>query len=68
MNKITKDKKQSLLAKIYGMYEIKMNSNTIVYCIVMENLFINIKRDQHVQVYDLKGSEMNRLEKDLTPG
>lgn len=64
VNRITKDKKRNLLAKIYGMYEVKLNYQNTFYCIVMENLFVNINQDQYIQVYDLKGSEKNRLEKE----
>jgi len=46
------------LAKIYGIYEVLIK-NKVYKCVVMQNLFFGI--DKVTQVYDLKGSEVNRL-------
>ncbi len=54
------EQKPALLAKIYGMYEIKMN-HKVNYLIVQENLFFGIPKSPDRKVYDLKGSETNRL-------
>ncbi len=51
-------KKDSLLAKIYGIYEISMRGKEY-HCVVMQNLFFGI--ENITKVYDLKGSEVNRL-------
>ena len=51
------NEKPSLLAKIFGMFEIQI-SNISYYYIVMENIFYGINPKF---VYDLKGSVTNRL-------
>ena len=51
-------KKNSLLAKIYGIYKISMRGKQYK-CVVMQNLFFGITNI--TKVYDLKGSEVNRL-------
>jgi 1-phosphatidylinositol-3-phosphate 5-kinase len=51
--------KHSILAKIYGLYELTIK-NSSFKCIVMQNLFFDLE-EANVRVYDLKGSETNRL-------
>lgn len=58
MNKNYFREKPSLLAKIFGLYEIKLYNKEVLYCIVMENIMMNMNPNS--QVYDLKGSETNR--------
>ena len=50
--------KDTLLAKIFGIYEVTIR-NKSYKCIVMENIFFGIQGP--MKVYDLKGSEVNRL-------
>jgi len=50
--------KPSLLAKIFGMYEI-ISDKKSTYYIAMENLFFGL--NPKIKVYDLKGSELNRF-------
>ena len=58
--KISKSKgKDSVLTKIYGLYELAIKGMSFK-CIVMQNLFFNLE-EQNIKVYDLKGSEINRL-------
>lgn len=54
--------KPSILAKIFGMFEIKEKHQTSYY-IIMENLFCGMPSD--LKIYDLKGSETNRWETKL---
>lgn len=62
MFKQYKSKTRSLLVKIYGLYEIRVANRDVSYHIVMENLFIDVPVDQnYIKLYDLKGSETNRL-------
>ena len=42
MNKNNNREKPSLLAKIYGLYEIKLYNKDILFCIVMENIMMNM--------------------------
>jgi len=51
----------SLLAKIYGMYEIRADGEKH-YFSVMENLFYGIDRES-CSSYDLKGSKKRRFTK-----
>lgn len=51
--------KPSLLAKIYGMFEVKLLNKEVCYYIVMENLLMNM--NPNVDIYDLKGSQCNRF-------
>ena len=53
--------KPSLLCKIYSLFEVHLKGEDYYY-VIMENLFYNIKSPDIV-VYDLKGSESNRWEK-----
>lgn len=52
-------KKKSFLAKIYGMFEVHIDSEKYYY-IAMENLFFGFDFSQNLKIYDLKGSETNR--------
>jgi hypothetical protein len=54
--------KPSLLAKIYGIYELQIEKETF-YFMAMENLFFGVEPDAKKRVYDLKGSESNRYAK-----
>jgi hypothetical protein len=49
---------QSLLCKILGIYKVVFSGKDF-RCIVMQNLFFNLKDIR--KVYDLKGSGANRL-------
>ncbi len=51
-------KETSYLAKIFGIYEVLIR-NKVYKCVVMQNVFFGL--DKIKQVYDLKGSEVNRL-------
>lgn len=52
-------KKKSFLAKIYGMFEVHIDSERYYY-IAMENLFFGLDPATNLKIYDLKGSETNR--------
>jgi 1-phosphatidylinositol-3-phosphate 5-kinase len=54
--------KPSLLAKIYGIYEVQIEKDKM-YFIAMENLFFGVDNNAKKRVYDLKGSELNRYVK-----
>jgi len=58
MREKRESKQQSFIAKIYGIYEVFIK-NKVFKCVVMQNLFFGIEKI--TQVYDLKGSEVNRL-------
>jgi 1-phosphatidylinositol-3-phosphate 5-kinase len=49
---------RSYLAKIYGIYEATIR-NKVYKFVVMQNIFIGV--NPPMKVYDLKGSEVNRL-------
>lgn len=51
-------KRNSLIAKIYGIYEV-MARGKVSKCVVMQNIFLGMEAP--MKVYDLKGSEVNRL-------
>lgn len=51
--------KDSVLTKIYGIYDIGIKGDTYK-CVVMQNLFLGFER-LPLRKYDLKGSEVNRL-------
>ncbi len=53
--------KNSILAKILGIFEIRAENSGKLYGIIMENLFYDIEITPSLIVYDLKGSESNRL-------
>lgn len=52
-------KKRSFLAKIYGLFEIHIDSDKYYY-VAMENLQSGLDLTQNLKTYDLKGSETNR--------
>ena len=52
-------KKKSFLAKLYGMFEVHIDSERYYY-IAMENLFFGLDPASSLKIYDLKGSETNR--------
>jgi hypothetical protein len=50
--------RDTLLAKIFGIYEVTAKGKNYK-CIVMQNIFFGLQNI--TKVYDLKGSEVNRL-------
>lgn len=50
--------RDTLLAKIFGIYEVAVRGK-IYKCVVMQNIFFGLQSID--KVYDLKGSEVNRL-------
>ncbi len=52
-------KKKSFLAKLFGMFEVHIDSERYYY-IAMENLFFGLDSTSSLKIYDLKGSETNR--------
>lgn len=50
--------RNTLLAQIYGIYEV-IAKGKVFKCVVMQNIFFGITNP--LKVYDLKGSEVNRL-------
>lgn len=54
-------KNESIMTKIFGLFEVYVNNNTYYY-MVMENLFYMLKNENLI-IYDLKGSEKNRFAK-----
>ena len=61
MWKVLNGSMESIMTKIFGLYEVSIN-NTTYYYIVMENLFYGLKSD-NLKIFDLKGSETNRFMK-----
>lgn len=49
---------KSLVAKIYGIYTVKMEDIREVHILLMDNLFLNVK--EKISEFDLKGSIINR--------
>ena len=49
---------KSLIAKIYGIYTVRMEDIREVHILLMGNLFLNVK--QKLSEFDLKGSIINR--------
>ena len=49
---------KSLIAKIYGIYTVKMEDIGEVHILLMGNLFLNVK--EKLSEFDLKGSIINR--------
>ena len=49
---------KSLIAKIYGIYTVKMEDIREVHILIMGNLFLNVK--EKISEFDLKGSIINR--------
>lgn len=52
-------RKKSFLARIYGMFEVHIDSEKYYY-VAMENLFFGLDPTTDLKIYDLKGSETNR--------
>ncbi len=60
LNFTTKTTK-SILSKIYGVFQLKMNKQTFYY-IAMENVYLGVDQTSPtLKIYDLKGSKTNRL-------
>lgn len=57
--------RESLLTKIFGLYEVSTGFNSYYY-IAMENLFFELESENY-EIYDLKGSELNRYIKQMKP-
>ena len=59
----------SLLARVYGVYSIRMEDQKPVKLVVMENGIRGAKREDILGIFDLKGSMVNRLVKgsDIKP-
>ena len=53
-----RNNKKSLIAKIYGIYTVKMEDICEVHILLMGNLFLNVK--EKISEFDLKGSIINR--------
>lgn len=54
----------SLLARIYGIYQIKIGIFEPVYMMIMGNgIQVNKKTEIPLHLYDLKGSKSGRLNK-----
>jgi len=53
-----RNNKKSLIAKIYGIYTVKMEDISEVHILLMGNLFLNVK--EKISEFDLKGSIINR--------
>lgn len=53
---------ESLLMKIFGMYEIKINDNQGMTFLITENM-LGQEKDRIYRCYDLKGSMFGRNEK-----
>ena len=58
LTKSKKNGKDTLLAKIFGIYEVVVKGKAYK-CVVMQNIFYGLQSIS--RVYDLKGSEVNRL-------
>lgn len=59
-------KKKTFLGRIVGIFEIKIKGTNTNYCyLAMENIGLGIKP---TRVYDLKGSDLNRLKLHPEPG
>lgn len=53
----------SLLARVYGVYSVRMEDQKPVKLIVMENGIRGAAREEILGVFDLKGSMVNRIVK-----
>ena len=53
-----KSNPHSLIAKIYGIYTVKMEEIKEVHILLMGNLFLKVK--EKISEFDLKGSLINR--------
>lgn len=54
-----KNNPKSLIAKIYGIYTVKMEGLKDVYILLMDNLFLHVQNK--ISEFDLKGSIVNRV-------
>jgi hypothetical protein len=60
-------RRKSLLARIYGVYTIKMEDLVPVHLVLMGNTK-NFKDEKNLlRVFDLKGSEINRVNLEKNP-
>jgi len=66
MWKVLIGENESIMTKIFGLYEVSINNITYYY-MVMENLFYGLK-SENLQIFDLKGSETNRFVKKVRNG
>ena len=58
------DSNDSLLARVYGIYQVKLEDQTPVTLVVMSNCFSGLGKDPDILgVFDLKGSQTNRVVK-----
>ncbi|KAM3143994.1 hypothetical protein pb186bvf_003758 [Paramecium bursaria] len=55
----------SLIAKIYGIFTIETQQLSTKYFIIMENLFQYVWESDILNIYDIKGSSINRSMKDF---
>lgn len=53
-----KNNPKSLIAKIYGIYTVKMEEISDVHILLMDNLFLRV--EDKISEFDLKGSFINR--------
>ena len=53
-----KNNPTSMIAKIYGIYTVKMEDIREVHILLMDNLFLHVKNK--LSEFDLKGSIINR--------
>jgi 1-phosphatidylinositol-4-phosphate 5-kinase len=53
-------KKNSIIAKILGIFKIKMDRFSPIFVMIMENTIPNIKNYELHYVFDMKGSQINR--------
>ena len=50
---------KSMVAKIYGIYTVRMEDISEVHILLMDNLFLHVK--EKISEFDLKGSMINRI-------
>ena len=60
-NHVYIDNPNSLLGKIYGLYEIQIEGFEQIDLIIMENSKQHLYDDQIIRTYDLKGALVNRV-------
>lgn len=66
--KVQSQKLDSVLARIFGLFEIKTSSDSKPrYWIIMENIFYGLE-SSNIKVYDLKGSQAKRMDEKPDPG
>jgi 1-phosphatidylinositol-4-phosphate 5-kinase len=56
--------RESLLARIYGVYTIKMSHIKPVHLVLMQNCMSILEQGSFIKVFDLKGSTFKREVKD----